>query len=196
MTITKNDNPIELFREWLTEAEASEPVNPNAMALATSTPDGKPSVRMVLLKGVDEKGFVFYTNTESRKGRELVENMEASLCFYWKSLARQVRVDGTVETVTDEEADAYFASRDRMAKIGAWASKQSHPMEGTFELEKSAAKFTAKFNIGDVPRPEFWSGYRVIPHTIEFWKEQLFRLHDRLVYYRADDGWTTQRLFP
>ncbi len=196
MTITESEDPISLFREWLGEAEASEPVNPNAMALATASPDGKPSVRMVLLKGVDEKGFVFYTNTESRKGRELVENTEASLCFYWKSLARQVRVDGAVETVTKEEADAYFASRDRMAKIGAWASKQSRPMEGTFELEKRAAEFTAKFNIGEVPRPEFWSGFRVIPHTIEFWKEQLFRLHDRLVYHRSDDGWTTERLFP
>lgn len=196
MTITEIEDPIKLFREWLAEAEESEPVNPNAMSLATSTPDGTPSVRMVLLKGVDENGFVFYTNSESQKGLELKQNPQAALCFYWKSLARQVRVDGGVEIVTDEEADAYFKSRDRMAKIGAWASKQSRPLEDRFELEKRAAKYTAKFNIGDVPRPDFWSGYRIRPRTIEFWKEQRFRLHDRLVYHRSDDGWTTERLFP
>jgi len=196
MSITETENPIALFKEWLGEAEAREPINPNAMALATATPEGKPSVRMVLLKAVDERGFVFYTNSESRKGLELDANAQASLCFYWKSLRRQVRIDGAVSPVSDEEADAYFESRDRGARIGAWASKQSRPMEGRFELEKKAAEFTAKFNVGPVPRPDFWSGYRILPEMIEFWTQRKFRLHDRLVYHQADDGWTTERLFP
>ena len=196
MTVTEPQDPIAEFKGWLAEAEAQEPINPNAAALATATPDGRPSVRMVLLKAVDENGFVFYSNTESRKGQELAVNPRASLCFYWKSLGRQVRVDGPVEPVSNEEADAYFQSRDRAARIGAWASKQSWPMEGRFELEKKAAEFTAKFNVGPVPRPDFWSGYRILPEMIEFWTQRKFRLHDRLVYHRADDGWTTERLFP
>jgi pyridoxamine 5'-phosphate oxidase len=166
------------------------------MALATTTPDGRPSVRMVLLKGVDDRGFVFYTNLESRKGQELAGNPEASLCFYWKTLARQVRIDGAVEPVSDAEADAYFESRPRTARIGAWASRQSRPMQDSLELEKQVALFTAKFNVGHIPRPDFWSGFRVVPRQIEFWTERLFRLHERRVYKRAGSGWTAERQFP
>ncbi|MBC8339419.1 MAG: pyridoxamine 5'-phosphate oxidase [Rhodospirillales bacterium] len=200
MNITETEDPIALFKEWLGEAEAQEPFNPNAMALATATPDGCPSVRMVLLKAVDERGFVFYTNAESRKGRDIDANAQASLCFYWKSLRRQVRVDGAVTPVSEDEADAYFNSRDRGARIGAWASAQSRPMEGRFDLEKSVAKYAAKFNIGAVPRPDYWRGYRVAAESIEFWVERKSRLHDRWVY-RAnegseEEGWTMERLFP
>jgi pyridoxamine 5'-phosphate oxidase len=196
MAVTGNKDPIAEFKGWLAEAEASEPVNPNAASLATATTDGKPSVRMVLVKSVDDDGFVFYTNTESQKGRELAANAEAALCFYWKSLARQVRAEGSVEPVSDAEADAYFATRDRMVKIGAWASKQSEPLEGRFALEKRAAKYAAKFNVGEVPRPDFWSGYRIIPRTIEFWTERKSRLHDRRVYHRTEDGWIMESLYP
>jgi len=196
MSVTETKDPIAEFRDWLADAEASEPVNPNAMALATTTPDGRPSVRMVLLKGVDDRGFVFYTNLESRKGQELAGNPEASLCFYWKTLARQVRIDGAVEPVSDAEADAYFESRPRTARIGAWASRQSRPMQDSLELEKQVALFTAKFNVGHIPRPDFWSGFRVVPRQIEFWTERLFRLHERRVYKRAGSGWTAERQFP
>lgn len=199
MSITENENPIALFKEWLGEAEALESLNPNAMALATATPDGRPSVRMVLLKEVDDRGFVFYTNAESRKGLEIEENAFASLCFYWKSLRRQVRIDGAVTPVSDKDADAYFDSRDRGARIGAWASAQSRPMEGRFDLEKNAAKYAAKFNIDPVPRPEYWRGYRVAPGLMEFWVERKSRLHDRWVYHRNEDGkegWMVERLFP
>lgn len=190
------DDPIAKFRTWLAEAEAKEVNNHNAMALATATADGRPSVRMVLLKDVDDRGFVFYTNLESRKGGELAQNPHAALCFHWKSLDRQVRVEGQVEPVTAEEADAYYNSRHRSSRIGAWASRQSRPLAGRFELEKRVAMFTAKFNVGAVPRPEFWSGFRIIPHAIEFWTEGAFRLHERLVYHRAGDAWETERLFP
>lgn len=199
MTVTESsetNDPIAEFKTWLADAEASEPINPNGVALATSTPDGTPSVRMVLLKGVDERGFVFYTNSNSQKGLELAANPKASLCFYWRSLGKQVRVDGAVEEVSAEEADAYFQTRDRGARIGAWASKQTRPLEGRFDLEKRVAEYTAKFNIGNIPRPDFWTGYRIVPGIIEFWTEQLFRLHDRLVYHRTEDGWTTERLYP
>ncbi len=199
MSITENENPIELFKEWLGEAEAQETLNPNAMALATATPDGRPSVRMVLLKEVDERGFVYYTNAESRKGLEIDANAFASLCFYWKSLRRQVRVDGAVIPVSDQDADAYFNSRDRGARIGAWASAQTRPMEGRFDLEKNVAKYAAKFNVGPVPRPEYWRGYRVVPDAMEFWVERRSRLHGRWVYHRNEDGgegWTMERLFP
>jgi pyridoxamine 5'-phosphate oxidase len=196
MAVTATKNPIAEFKKWLAQAEAGESVNPNAMALATATPAGRPSVRMVLLKDVDEKGFVFYTNGESQKGVELAANMEASLCFYWKSLARQVRIDGSVELVGDEEADAYFKTRDRGAQIGAWASQQSRPTEDRFALEKNVAKFAAKFHVGPIPRPGFWCGYRVIPRTIEFWVQRPSRLHDRWLYHKAEDGWTMETLYP
>ncbi len=190
------DEPVALFNEWLEKAEGKEPVNPNACALATADKTGMPSVRMVLLKGVDERGFVFYTNSESKKGEELAENPRASLCFYWKSLGREVRVDGPVEKVSVEEADAYFDSRARGSQIGAWASKQSHVLESRFELEKRIAQYTAKFNVRKIPRPEFWEGYRVKHEKVEFWAEKSFRLHERFVYIRTERGWQTERLYP
>lgn len=196
MTVTTSDNPIGLFKDWLADAERSEPNNPNAMTLATVTPDGAASARMILLKGVDERGFTFYTNLGSRKAEQLSANPRAALCFYWKSLKRQVHVEGTVERVDDAEADAYFATRPRGAQIGAWASKQSRPMEGRFRLEARVAKYTAKFHVGTVPRPDFWSGFRVLPEHIEFWREQPFRLHDRVVYHRDGGGWRKERLYP
>jgi len=196
MTVTTSEDPISLFKDWLADAERSEPNNPDAMTLATVTSDGAVSARMVLLKGVDERGFTFYTNLGSRKAEQLSANPGAALCFYWKSLKRQVQVEGTVERVDDAEADAYFATRPRGAQIGAWASKQSDPMEGRFRLEARMAKYTAKFHVGTVPRPDFWSGFRVVPERIEFWREQPFRLHDRVVYHRDGGGWTRQRLYP
>ncbi|MDP6573114.1 MAG: pyridoxamine 5'-phosphate oxidase [Rhodospirillales bacterium] len=196
MTSINIEDPISLFQDWMREAEDAEPAEANAMTLATSTPDGVPSARMVLLKGVDEAGFVFYTNTGSRKAEEMYANPRAALCFHWKSLRRQVRVEGTVEEVDEAEADAYFATRSRLSQIGAWASKQSRPLESRFALEKRVAEFTAKFHIGAVPRPEFWSGFRLRPVRIEFWQEQPFRLHDREVYNRSPDGWTREKLYP
>ena len=196
MTVTTGEDPIGLFKDWLADAERSEPSNPNAMTLATVTSDGAASARMVLLKGVDERGFTFYTNLGSRKAEQLSANPRAALCFYWKSLKRQVQVEGTVERVDDAEADAYFATRPRGAQIGAWASRQSHPLEGRFRLEARMAKYTAKFHVGTVPRPDFWSGFRVVPQLIEFWREQPFRLHDRVVYHRDGGGWRKERLYP
>ena len=196
MTVTKSEDPIAEFKKWFAEAEAAEPVNPNAMTLATCTVDGRPSARMVLLKDVSDQGFTFYTNLESRKGTELANNPLAALCFYWKALARQVSIEGSVEAVDDVEADEYFASRSRMSRIGAWASKQSRPMTGRFELEKRVAEFTAKFHVGAVPRPIFWSGFRIVPKTIEFWQEHQFRLHQRVLYTRAGDGWKMETLYP
>ncbi len=192
---TKED-PLELFAHWFADAESAEPNDPNAMALATVGENGMPAARMVLLKGYDESGFVFYTNVESRKGRQLDERPKAALLFHWKSLRRQVRIEGEVEPVSDAEADAYFASRPRQSQIGAWASDQSRPLEGRFELEKRIAKYAAKFGLGEIPRPPHWSGFRVIAERIEFWQEVQFRLHDRLVYHRASDSWTTEKLFP
>lgn len=193
-----SDNPFELFREWLEKAGKTEPNDPNAMALSTADGQGFPDVRMVLLKDVDERGFVFYTNLESEKGRELQANMRAALCFHWKSQRRQVRVRGIVSPVSPEEADEYFASRHRDSQIGAWASRQSRPLEGRFELEKEVARYTAKFGLGKVPRPEHWSGFRIAPVRIEFWRDRPFRLHDRLVFHRDESaaGWKTMRLFP
>jgi len=189
-------DPFEHFNEWFKAAAETESNEPNAMALATLGADGMPSVRMVLLKGVDERGFVFYTNYESRKGRQLLAHPRAALCFHWKTSKRQVRIEGTVEQVTPEEADAYFATRPRTSQIGAWASEQSRPLTGRFELEKRIAQFTAKFGIGAVPRPPHWSGFRLIPRLIEFWEDRPFRLHDRLVYHREGNGWRTERLYP
>lgn len=196
MTIPDSDDPISLFNTWFAEADAAEHSLATACCLATADARGIPSARMVLLKDADAEGFVFYTNLESRKGHELLGNPNAALCFHWKSLQRQVRVEGAVEPVSDGEADVYFASRPRGAQIGAWASKQSRALEGRFELEKRNAQYSAKFHIGTVPRPKFWTGFRIKPKAIEFWEEQLFRLHDRLVFIQAETGWTTERLFP
>ncbi|MEQ8195367.1 MAG: pyridoxamine 5'-phosphate oxidase [Rhodospirillales bacterium] len=193
---TGAQEPISLFREWLAAAEAAEPSLATAMTLATASASGMPSARMVLLKEVDEAGFTFYTNLDSCKAADLRENPAAALVFHWKSLKRQVRVEGRVEQVADGEADAYFATRPRGAQIGAWASKQSAPLQGRFELERRVARYAAKFHIGTIPRPGFWSGFRVVPQRIEFWQEQAFRLHDRIVYTRGDTGWITERLYP
>ena len=195
---TEADEPFRLFAAWFAEAARAEPVNPEAMTLATVDGDGLPNARMVLLKGFDECGFVFYTNLGSVKGRELTETPKAALTFYWKSLQRQVRARGHVEPVTAEEADAYFATRSRMAQIGAWASKQSTALESRLAFEKAVARSTAKFAIGAVPRPPHWSGYRVVPIEIEFWQERPFRLHDRVRFRRADPHapWNKTRLYP
>lgn len=193
--MAEND-PIRRFLDWFDEAKRREPDLPNAVALATAEPDGVPSVRMVLLKDVDARGFVFYTNLHSRKGRELAANGRAALLFHWKSLHRQVRVEGAAEPVEAAEADAYFATRDRGAQIGAWASEQSRVMEGRLDLEKRVATFAAKFGLGAVPRPPFWSGFRVRPERIEFWSEGRFRLHEREVYSRNGEAWRIERLYP
>ncbi len=189
-------DPFSQFGAWLRDAEASEPNNPNAMALATVSADGRPSTRMVLLKGCDGRGFVFYTNYTSQKGRELLGNPNASLCFYWKSLGRQVRVDGRAEPVSDAEADAYFASRQRGSQIGAWASDQSRPVDSRETLEERVRAVTAEYDGADVPRPPHWSGFRVVPDRIEFWTDRPNRLHDRQVFDRAVGGWREQRLQP
>lgn len=190
------EDPIALFESWLAEARDGEPNDPTAMAVATVDAQGMPSVRMVLLKDVGPQGFVFYTNFESRKGSQLLANPKAALLFHWKSLRRQVRVEGAVSRVSEAEADAYFASRPKDSQIGAWASQQSRPLEGRFELEKRVAKFAAKYGLGKVPRPAHWSGFRVAPERIEFWQDGAFRLHDRLVYHRTEPGWRTERLYP
>ncbi|NWG25517.1 MAG: pyridoxamine 5'-phosphate oxidase [Pseudorhodoplanes sp.] len=195
---TEADEPYALFEAWFEDAKAKEPADPNAMALATVDGEGLPDVRMVLLKGFDERGFVFFTNTTSAKGRELAVQPKAALLFHWKSLNRQVRVRGPVEPVTTEEADAYFATRPRQAQIGAWASQQSAPLESRFAFEKAIALYAAKYAVGDVPRPPHWSGYRIVPLAIEFWHDRPFRLHDRIVFRRADERapWTKTRLYP
>ena len=195
---TESGEPFKLFAEWLKEAEASEPNDPNAVALATVDEDGLPNVRMVLLKGFDDDGFVFYTNFESQKGREILGQKKAAMCFHWKSLRRQVRLRGPVEIVTDAEADAYFKTRARGSRIGAWASKQSRPLESRFALEKAVAEYTARYAIGDIPRPAHWSGFRIRPTSIEFWKDQKFRLHDRIEFRRPspEGEWEKVRMYP
>jgi pyridoxamine 5'-phosphate oxidase len=195
---TEAEEPLRLFAAWFADAKLSEPVNPEAMALATVDAQGLPNARMVLLKGFDERGFVFYTNSESIKGHELAKAPKAALTFYWKSLQRQVRVRGLVEAIPAAEADAYFASRSRMAQIGAWASKQSTALESRLAFEKAIARFTAKFAVGTVPRPPYWVGYRVAPQEIEFWQERPFRLHDRVAFTRASPTtpWIKTRLYP
>jgi pyridoxamine 5'-phosphate oxidase len=195
---TEKSEPFALFEEWLAEATKTEPNDPNAVALATVDEEGLPDVRMVLLKGFDSQGFVFYTNLESQKGREILGSMKAAMCFHWKTLRRQVRIRGPVEIVTEEEADAYYATRPRGSRIGAWASKQSRPLESRFALEKAVAEYTARYAIGEIPRPAYWSGFRIRPTTIEFWHDRPFRLHDRVVFSReAPEGdWNKTRLYP
>jgi pyridoxamine 5'-phosphate oxidase len=190
------DDPIALFHDWLAQANAAEPNDGNAMTLATVDADGMPDARMVLLKDVDARGFAFYTNLESAKGRQLLAHPKAALVFHWKSLRRQVRVRGEVSGVSDQEADAYFATRARHSQIGAWASDQSRPLPDRLALEKRVAQAGLKHGLGKVPRPPHWSGFRLEPQVIEFWRDRPFRLHERLVFTRQGEGWTTSRLFP
>jgi pyridoxamine 5'-phosphate oxidase len=189
-------DPIELFQVWFEAAKESGILLPDAVTLATATPDGAPSARMVLLKDVDQRGFVFYTNYGSRKARELEENPRAALCFHWAVLQRQVRVSGSVSRVSQEESGAYFATRGRGSQVGAWASRQSEPLAEREQLETRVRDADARFVEGGVPLPPFWGGYRLAPDRIEFWQGRADRLHDRLVFLRAADGWTTERLYP
>ena len=190
-------DPFLRFREWFAEAEASEPSDANAMIVATATPDGRPSTRTILLKGVDDRGFVFFTNKESRKSDELAANPHVALLFYWKSLGRQIRIEGPVEHVTDAESDAYFATRPRISRLGAWASRQSRPLDERTTLERRLADYEAKYPGEDIPRPPYWSGYRVLPERFEFWQNMPFRLHDRTVYTKSTaNGWTISKLYP
>ena len=195
---TEADEPLSLFAGWLAEATRSEPADPTAMTLATVDESGLPNARMVLMKGFDERGFVFYTNLDSQKGRELDRVPKAALVFHWKSLARQVRLRGLIERVADAEADDYFATRPRLAQIGAWASKQSSPLETRMAFEKAIALTMARFAVGAVPRPPNWSGYRLQPLVIEFWQDRPYRLHDRIEFRRSSTGgrWSKTRLYP
>jgi pyridoxamine 5'-phosphate oxidase len=195
---TAADEPMRLFGQWLADATASEPADPNAMAVATVDADGLPDVRMVLLKGFDERGAVFYTNMDSQKGRQLNASPKSALLFHWKSRSRLFSLRGPIERVDDAEADAYYASRSRLSQIGAWASKQSSPLESRLAFEKAIALYTAKFGIGAVPRPPFWSGFRLIPISMEFWEDRTFRLHERIEFRRDRIGasWSKTRLYP
>jgi pyridoxamine 5'-phosphate oxidase len=198
MGFTERDDPLKLFSEWFEDAKKSEPNDPNAMALATADDSGLPNVRMVLMKDFDSRGFVFYTNFESQKGQEILATEKAALLFHWKSLRRQVRIRGLTERVSDKEADAYFQSRPRDSRIGAWASQQSRPLKTRFELETAVAMYAARFAIGEVPRPPHWSGFRVQPISFEFWHDRPFRLHDRVVFRREnpEGDWVKSRLYP
>ena len=193
---TAASDPFSLFDLWFEDARAKEITDPNAMALATTGPDLSPNVRMVLLKGVDSRGFTFFTNSESQKGGELAANPQAALVFHWKSLNRQVRVRGRVEQVTAGEADAYFLSRPRDSRIAAWASSQSRELDSRATFDSAVTKFETEFAGKDVPRPAYWIGYRVVPTSIEFWHDRPFRKHDRIVFTRSGDGWTKTRLYP
>ena len=198
MHFTKRQEPFELFNEWLTEAQASEPNDPTATALATVDPSGMPNVRMVLLKGHDERGFVFYTNFEGTKGKEVLASMKAAMGFHWKSVRRQVRIRGNVELVSDEEADIYYNSRHPQSRLGAWASDQSRPLADRETLVKRLEAAEEKYGVDQIPRPPHWSGFRIIPDSIEFWQDGEFRLHDRIVFSRAttEEAWSIQRLYP
>jgi pyridoxamine 5'-phosphate oxidase len=189
-------DPVAQFQLWLDEATKSGEPEPTAMALATADTQGNPAVRMVLLKQVDARGFVFYTNLGSPKAADLASNPKAALCFYWNRIGRQVRVSGRTEPVADTEADAYFATRPRLSQLGAWASKQSHSMGGYFDLEQACAAYAIRFHVGAVPRPPFWSGYRVVPDRIEFWRQKPFRRHERTVCVLEDGQWSEQWLYP
>lgn len=193
-----SENPYDTFKEWLKEAEKTELNDPNAMCLATATPDGVPSARIVLLKGINEHGFVFYTNGESRKGKELKNNNHVALCFHWKSLLRQVRIEGIIEEVSEQEADAYYNTRHRGSRIGAWASKQSQPLASRQELKDFVESYETKFKDSEnIPRPPYWKGYRVKPTKIEFWIDGEYRLHERYVYTKDNnDNWITNMIYP
>lgn len=191
-----NTDPFEEFTVWFDEARATETAERDAVAVASADADGRPSVRIVLMRAYDERGFVFYTNLGSRKCHDFTENPYAAMCFHWKSTARQVRIDGTVELVSDEEADSYFDSRPRESQIGAWASRQSELLASRDELERRVAGYTEKFGDGPIPRPAFWSGYRLVPTHFEFWDERPARLHDRACYVRDGDRWRTHRIYP
>jgi pyridoxamine 5'-phosphate oxidase len=197
MAISPQTDPLALFQQWFAEAQACKAIEePTALTLATADADGAPDARIVLLKHCDARGFVIYTNLGSAKAEQLRANPRAALCFHWMPLEKQVRIRGAVEPVSDDEADAYYHSRPKLSRIGAWASRQSEPLPSRFALEKRVARFAARFALGDVPRPEFWSGFRLVPHEIEFWLKQDYRLHDRLLYTRTGEAWTHQRLYP